>query len=160
MERKSSPRGKRVSNSSPVPHHLLAMAMLCSLFSLCMHAQWQAVIVRLGVLSDDNAVNAVNAVEEIFYQDNYRWTAIMWACIHLTSLERVQLMSTKAKLDSRKRSINIAILCPRLAVRTTLLLCIKHDYVYVRRSERLRNEASATGLDTQRAFAKLNDNVW
>jgi len=32
--------------------------MLCSLFSQYMHAQWQAVIVRLGVLSDGNAVNA------------------------------------------------------------------------------------------------------
>ena len=52
---------------------------------------------RLTSLSDDDAV------DELFYMCSTGTTAIMWACIHLTSLERVQLMSTKAKLDSRKR---------------------------------------------------------
>ena len=41
---------------------------------------------------------------------------------------------------------------------TELLLCIKHGYVYVRRSKRHRTEIVA--LDTQLAFEKLNDNVW
>ena len=42
---------------------------------------------------------------------------------------------------------------------TTLLLCIKHGYVYVRRSKRQRT-ATTVALNTQLAFEKLNDNVW
>jgi len=41
---------------------------------------------------------------------------------------------------------------------TSLLLCIKHGYVYVRRSKRHRTETVT--LDTQLAFFMLNDNVW
>jgi len=48
-----------------------------------------------------------------------------------------------------------------IALRTTLLLCIKHGYVYVRRSKRQRNEVPETvALDTQLAFEVLSDNVW
>jgi len=42
----------------------------------------------------------------------------------------------------------------------SLLLCIKHGYVYVRRSKRQCKEAPETGLDTRAAFAALNDDVW
>ena len=45
-----------------------------------------------------------------------------------------------------------------IALRTTLLLCIKHGYVYVRRSKRHRTATFA--LDVPLAFEVLNDNVW
>jgi len=44
------------------------------------------------------------------------------------------------------------------ALRTTLLLCIKHGYVYISRNKRHRTETVA--LDTPLAFVKLNYNVW
>jgi len=52
----------------------------------------------------------------------------------------------------------LALTPDRLAVRVSLLLCIKHGYVYVRRSKRRRTETVA--LDTKLAFEALNDNVW
>ena len=66
-----------------------------------------------------------------------------------------------ARVHGDEDTIRCLALTPdRLAVRVTLLLCVKHGCVYVRRSKRQRNEAPATGLDTQLAFELLNDNVW
>jgi len=45
-----------------------------------------------------------------------------------------------------------------LALRTSLLLCIMHGYVYVPRSKRHRTETVV--LDTPLSFAELNDNIW
>jgi len=44
-----------------------------------------------------------------------------------------------------------------IALRTTLLLCIKHGYVYVRSK---RHRTVPVALDTQLAFEVPNDNVW
>ena len=55
----------------------------------------------------------------------------------------------------------LALTPDRIAVRTSLLLCIKLGYVYVRRSKRQCNEAPETiAFDTALAFEVLNDNVW
>jgi len=45
-----------------------------------------------------------------------------------------------------------------IALRTTLLLCIKHGYVYVRRGK--RHSTATVALDVPLAFEVLNDNVW
>ena len=49
-----------------------------------------------------------------------------------------------------------------IALRTSLLLCIKHGYVIDQRDERQREMAPETGLtfDIQLTFTTLNDNVW
>jgi len=58
-----------------------------------------------------------------------------------------------------ERSLRCLALSPdSLAIRVSLLLCVKHGYVYVRRSKRHRTETVA--LDTKLAFEVLNDNVW
>ena len=44
-----------------------------------------------------------------------------------------------------------------IALRTTLLLCIKHGYVYVRSK---RHRTVPVALDTQLAFEVPNDKVW
>ena len=210
---------------------------------LVANEQWQMAITHMQSLADHVAV------DQLFYKNN--WIPITYACARSAPLEVVQLMLTKAKLDSRKRSLlaivtsggnttlryaagwhsdpavvellirehplalcetddsgntpqqvatnwnrsaaitslltdatnalaasDYAALAARvhcdertircnilppatLALRTTLLLCIKHGYVYARRSQRLRNEAPETvALDTLLAIEVLNDNVW
>jgi len=68
----------------------------------------------------------------------------------------VQLNDGNPAVVSLVRELTAARLAT-IALRTTLLLCIKHGYVYVRRSKRQRTETVA--LDTQLAFEVLNDNV-
>jgi len=66
-----------------------------------------------------------------------------------------------ARVHGDERALRCLALTPdRLAVRISLLLCIKHGYVYVRRSKRHRADEPDDALDTGLAFSLLNDNVW
>jgi len=46
-----------------------------------------------------------DAVDQLFFQDQYGWTAFVDASLRSAPLELYQLMITKAKLDSRKRCL-------------------------------------------------------
>ena len=46
-----------------------------------------------------------DAVDQLFFQSQCGVTALMWACVFMAPLELVQLMTTKAKLESRKRCL-------------------------------------------------------
>jgi len=217
---------------------------MSALIELVDDQKWQVAITLIQFLADGYAD------DQLFFQDDNGCTAIMAACFYSAPLELVQLMITKAKLDSRKRCLLVitdsygdtalhfaagchsdpavvellireypqalcatdimdkaplqfvifsprsaaitslltnttnalaagdystlatlvhgdertlrclALTPDRLKLRVSLLLCIKHGYVNVRRSKRQRNEAPETGLDTRAAFAALNDNVW
>jgi len=71
-----------------------------ALYQLVGTQQWQVVITHIHSLAEGDAV------EQLFYQyHGYLYTAIMWACIRSAPLELVQLMITKAKLDSKKRCL-------------------------------------------------------
>ena len=48
----------------------------------------------------------------------------------------------------------------RLAVRVTLLLCIKSGYVFISRSKHQRQHTETVALDIALAFDRLSDNVW
>ena len=46
-----------------------------------------------------------DAVDQLFFQDQYGWTAFVDASLRSAPLELYQLMITKAKLDSRKKCL-------------------------------------------------------
>ena len=68
-----------------------------ALYNLCNRQQWQVAITHIQSLVDG---------DQLFFQDDNGFTPIMFACrIYSAPLELVQLMITKAKLDSRKRCL-------------------------------------------------------
>jgi len=77
----------------------------------------------------------------------YGDTSLAWAIDNNKSSAAVSL---RRELTAARRAT--------IALRTSLLLCIKHGNVYIRRSKRQRTETVA--LNTLLAFEVLNDNVW
>jgi len=71
------------------------------LYGLVFNQRRQVAIAHIQSLADGDAV------DQLFHQcqNGYGWTAIIVACIDSAPLELVQLMITKAKLDSRKRCL-------------------------------------------------------
>jgi len=69
---------------------------MSALYNLTANLQWQVAITHIQSLADGDAA------DQIFFQDKYGTTAITWACCYSVPLELVQLMITKAKLDSMK----------------------------------------------------------
>ena len=69
------------------------------MYVLVTNHRWQVAITHVQSLP------VGDAVDQIFYQDQYGVTTIMRACWDSAPLELVQLMITKAKLDSRKRCL-------------------------------------------------------
>ena len=72
---------------------------MSALFVLVASGQWQEAITHIQSLADGDAV------DQVFYQDQFGQTAVMLAIAWLAPLELVQPMITKAKLDSRKRCL-------------------------------------------------------
>jgi len=72
---------------------------MSALYWLVASQQWQANIPHIQSLADGDSV------EQLFFQSGGGRTAIMIACINSAPLELVQVMITKAKLDSRKRCL-------------------------------------------------------
>jgi len=72
---------------------------MSSLFELVQQSKWQEATSHLNSLADGDAV------DQVFYQNNAGDTAIMIASCTSAPLELVQLIITKAKLDSRKRRL-------------------------------------------------------
>ena len=72
---------------------------MSAVYELVVNQQWQVAITHIQSLTDGHAV------DQIFYQNVAGWTAIMRNCYHGAPLELVQLMTTKAKLDPRKRCL-------------------------------------------------------
>ena len=70
------------------------------LHKLVFDREWSAVMYHLQGLSDGDAVH------QLFYVDKKeKFTALVQACWFSVPLELVQLVITKAKLDSRKRRL-------------------------------------------------------
>jgi len=75
---------------------------MSALSELVANQQWQVAITPIQSLAYRDAA------DQLLYQDKYGITAFMYACYRsapLLGLELVQLMITKAKLDSRKRCL-------------------------------------------------------
>jgi len=70
-----------------------------TLYYHCKECEWQAIITHIQSLADGDAA------DQIFHQGYNGWTEIMYACLLPVPLELVQLMITRAKLDSRKRCL-------------------------------------------------------
>ena len=72
---------------------------MSALFDLVTNEQWQVAITHILSLAD------CDAVDQLFFQSSTGLTPIMSACCSSAPLELYQVMITKAKLDSRKRSL-------------------------------------------------------
>jgi len=70
-----------------------------ALFNHCLDEELQVAITHIQSLADGDVV------DQLFFQDQYGYTAIMRACWYDAPLELVQLMIDEAKLDSRKRCL-------------------------------------------------------
>ena len=84
--------------STPHAHRRRSRRTMRALYELVANQQrqWQVAITHIQSLADGDAV------EQLFYQDGIGFTATIYACYCSAPLELVQLIITKAKLDSRK----------------------------------------------------------
>jgi len=95
-------QANRTSDKQTASLLKLTLALLqdiSALYELAQDRDWPVAITHIQSLADGDAV------DQLFQQDHVGWTAIMFACSYSAPLELVQLMATKAKLDSRKRCL-------------------------------------------------------
>jgi len=76
---------------------------MSALYEIVMNKQWQVAITHIQSRADGDAA------DQLFYQNQQHGmtTIIMRACVYLAPLELVQLIITKAKLDSGKRCLPV-----------------------------------------------------
>jgi len=67
---------------------------MSALIDLVAVERWQEAVTHIQSLPDGDAAY------QLFFKNQYGWTAIVHACLDSAPLELVQLMITKAKLDS------------------------------------------------------------